>query len=198
MCVAALGREAGKYMTGIGSCLGRKNFSSWQFSWHFWDTKAYGTNQKKRHALPPLFQHETNFQRIPPSTSFKKPKPNKHPLPSFIGETSARQQDSFSRKLPKNQVFFIYSHSCFPLESCETPATLKKIRQQKWEPFPLQPLKRSGADSRNIYTWAVRPTRPSGRTGPEPVSWNFMESSLRAERVGFSSSWHGHLLLEIP
>ena len=84
--------------------------------------------KKKTCASPafPTWICETKFQRIPPSTSFKKPKPNKHPLPSFIGETSARQQDSFSRKLPKNQVFFIYSHSCFPLESCETPATLKK------------------------------------------------------------------------
>lgn len=129
MCVAALGREAGKCMTGIGSCLGRKNFSSWQFSWHFWDTKAYGTNQKKRHALPPLFQHgyvKQNFREFLPQLPLKNQNPINTPCPRLLGKLRQDSKTLSAESCQKIKVFFIYSHSCFPLESCETPATFKK------------------------------------------------------------------------
>ena len=151
-------------MTGIGICLEKRIFSSWQFSWHFWDIMSYRCFQKyeypkmdvffmERHIKMddlgvPLFLetsiYGTNSQkkkdmrfppRVPNIEMWNKISENSS-LASFIGETSARRRNVrlFQPKVAQK------IKVCFIF--FVTPAS-------HWKVVKLQQLKKKKSDNRN-------------------------------------------------
>jgi len=93
MCVAALGREAGKYMTGIGSCLGRKNFSLVLDNSH--DISGIPRHmvpiKKKDMRFPRFSNMKQNFREFLPQLPLKNQNPINTPCPRLLGKL---RQDS--------------------------------------------------------------------------------------------------------